>query len=152
MLCQHFHCEELLTSSVRTNEDVSISSSTTTLPSTTFSQQNETQTKHSVTSTTTIHTTRLHQVIVSQNQAQNETSIENLCFAKDIIVDDVGDHNFSIHSISGDIMVTIILHHSYNATEIILALVNHVNSIDLLVHNISIGKENIDLVLTFKTL
>lgn len=65
------------------------------------------------------------------------TSIDGLCLTKDGA--DESD-NYSIKSISGDIIVTIILRHSDNATEIIKFIVNHINEIDLLVHNVTIGK------------
>jgi hypothetical protein len=53
---------------------------------------------------------------------------------------DTADDNYSIQSISGDIIVTVILQRSDNATEIIKFIVNHINAIDLLVHNVSIGE------------
>lgn len=37
-------------------------------------------------------------------------------------------------------MVTIILNQADNATEIIKFIVNHINEIDLLVHNVTIGE------------
>lgn len=60
---------------------------------------------------------------------------------------DTAGENYSIQSLGGDIIVTVILHQTDNATEIIKFIVNHINEIDLLVHNVTIGKCSI----TFQT-
>jgi hypothetical protein len=114
--------------------------------STTFRPQLNTstatnETKTSVISTSTTHTTRLHRLSVTPNDESVidvTTSVDSLCAAKSY--DTADDDNYSIKSINGDIIVTIILRRSDNATEIINFIVNHINEIDLLVHNVSIGE------------
>lgn len=146
LLCQQNNCDELspstpslASSSSASTKDLDLTTST--IKSTQNSSHDVLQMKTSIISTTTTHTTRLHQVITatSNDEALMEatTSIDGLCLTKDGA--DESD-NYSIKSISGDIIVTIILRHSDNATEIIKFIVKHINEIDLLVHNVTIGK------------
>jgi hypothetical protein len=97
--------------------------------------------KTSFVSTTTTHTTRLHRVITATSNDETlidaTTSIDGLCLPRE-----GGDENdnYSIKSIKGDVIVTMILRHSDNATEIIKFIVDHIKEIDLLVHNVTIGE------------
>jgi hypothetical protein len=146
LLCQHHHCDELSTS---TPSLASTSSALQTKELTTSTvlkpQQNSStdvlHTKTSIISTTTTHTTRLHRITATSNDEtliDVTTSIDGLCLTKNADSDE--SDNYAIKSISGDIIVTIILHQSDNATETIKFIVNHINEIDLLVHNVTIGK------------
>lgn len=142
LLCQHHYCElstpSLASSSVLETKDL------TTILSTTFKSQHDVpQTRTSVISTTSTHTTRLQRITVAPNDEtliDVTTSIDSLCLTKSYDPEDTNGDNYSIKSISGDIIVTIILHHSDNATETIKFIVNHINGIDLLVHNVTIGE------------
>lgn len=136
LLCQHHYCDELLTSTP------SLASSTSALEITSTSRQplqnSSNDVKTSIISTTTTHTTRLHPITAPLNDEtfiDVTTSIDGLCLTKS----DESD-NYSIKSINGDIIVTIILHQTDNATETIKFIVNHINEIDLLVHNVTIGE------------
>lgn len=148
LLCQHHYCElstpSLASSSVLETKDL------TTILSTTFKSQQSLSTQHdlpqtktSAISTTSTHTTRLQRITVAPNDEtliDVTTSIDSLCLTKSYDAEDTTGDNYSIKSISGDIIVTIILHHSDNATETIKFIVNHINEIDLLVHNVTIGE------------
>lgn len=148
LLCQHHYCElstpSLASSSVLETKDL------TTILSTTFKSQQGPSTQHdvpqrrtSVTSTTSTHTTRLQRINITPNDEtliDVTTSIDSLCLSKIYDADDMTTvDNYPIKTISGDIIVTLILHHSHNATETIKFIVNHINEIDLLVHNVTIG-------------
>lgn len=149
LLSQYHYCDELSTqsltpSSESTFKDFTILSTTSKSPQTSSTQRDLPQTKTSVKSTTTTHTTRLQRITVAPNDEaliDVTTSIDSLCLMKSYDADDTNGDNYSIKSISGDIVVTIILHQSTdNATEIIKFIVNHINEIDLLVHNVTIGE------------
>lgn len=149
LLCQHHYCDELSTPSLALSSELQTKDLTTIL-STTFKPQENSSTQHdvpqartSVISTTTTHTTRLQRITVAPSDEtliDVTTSIDGLCLSKQFDADDKSDDNYSIKSIEGDIMVTIILNQADNATEIIKFIVNHINEIDLLVHNVTIGE------------
>lgn len=152
LLSQHHYCDEISTqslapSSEATSKDFTAYSTTLKSPQKTSTQNDVPQMKTSILSTTTTHTTRLHRVSVAPNDEaliDVTTSIDSLCLMKGYDADDATDDKFSIKSISGDIVVTIILQQSTdNATEIIKFIVNHINEIDLLVHNVTIGESRI---------
>jgi hypothetical protein len=145
LLCQQHYCDEVSTSSPSLAPSLSALETKDLTASTIKPQQNSStdvlHTKTSIISTTTTHTTRLHRITATSNDetlVDVTTSIDGLCLTKNAESDE-GD-NYSIKSISGDIIITIILHQSDNATEIIKFIVNHINEIDLLVHNVTIGK------------
>lgn len=99
--------------------------------------------KTSVISTSTTHTTRLQRINeVKSDEALIEvtTTTDGLCQPKGHDADDTTGENYSIKSIGGDIMVTVLLPQADNATEIIRFIVNHINEIDLLIHNVTIGE------------
>jgi hypothetical protein len=142
LLCQQHYCDELSTPSLASTSVASVTNdsatSTTFRPPLNTSTTATNETKTSVISTSTTHTTRLHRISVTPNDIDVTTSVESLCAAKSY--DSADDDNYSIKSISGDIIVTVILRRADNATEIIKFIVNHINEIDLLVHNVSIGE------------
>jgi len=107
------------------------------------------QIETSIVSSTTSHsttTTRLHRIPDSATVQSDEALIDittvtdNLCLTKNYEPNDASDDNYALRTLNGDIVVTIILQQSDNATEIITFIVNHINGIDLLVHNITIGE------------
>ena len=148
LFSQHHYCDELSIQSLSPPsesiiKDFTIFSTTSNSPQNPTTQHDVAQTKSSIKSTTTTHTTRLHRITDAPNDEaliDVTTSIDNLCFMKGYDADDTGD-NYSIKSISGNIVVTVILHQSTdNASETIKFIVNHINEIDLLVHNVTIGE------------
>lgn len=148
LLCQHHYCDELSTpSSLAPSSELAARDLTTTSkPRETSSTQHDSalHTKTSAISTSSTHTTRLHRITGASSDESIidvTTSIDSLCLAKSSDADaDTTDQNYSIKSISGDIIVTIILRQADNATEIVKFIVNHINEIDLLVHNVSLGE------------
>lgn len=130
LLCQHCNCDELSTPSLASSSELETKDLTTTTVNSTAHQ-----TRTSAISTTTTHTTRLHRV-TDETLIDVTTSIDSLCLARS----DDDDDNYSINTIGGDVIVTIILTRADNATEIIKFIVNHINAIDLLVHNVTIGE------------
>lgn len=134
LLCQHHNCDELSTPSLASSGELETKDLTTTTVNST-AHLTVSQTKTSAISTTTTHTTRLHR-ITDETLIDVTTSIDSLCLARS----DDDDDNYSINSIGGDVIVTIILIRADNATEIIKFIVNHINAIDLLVHNVTIGE------------
>lgn len=149
LLSQHHYCDELSNESLApsASKDLTTLSTSSKSPQKSSTQHDVPQTKTSTISTTTTHTTRLHRITVAPNDEaliDVTTSIDSLCLLKSFDADDTTDDNYSIKSISGDIVVTIILHQSTdNATEIIKFIVNHINEIDLLVHNVTIGESRV---------
>lgn len=100
---------------------------TTTLPTTT------------VTHTPALHlTTHLHHVVNDEsiNDVTNPCLIKN---QPNSTHDNVDDYSIST-IIDGDITVVFILHQHDNATSMINFMVNHINEIDLLINNVTIGK------------
>lgn len=151
LLCQHHYCDELSTPSlVSSSSDSDNHDETTARLSTTFKTQSSLSaqndevplTKTSVVISTTTHTTRLQRITgaPSDEALIDATTIDSLCLTRNYEADDTADENYSIKSIGGDIIITIILNQSDNATEIIKFIVNHINGIDLLVHNVTIGE------------
>ncbi|CRL02040.1 CLUMA_CG015377, isoform A, partial [Clunio marinus] len=148
LLCQHHYCDELSTPSLTSSSDLE-TKHLTTLISTTIKPQNSSSTttrneliqvKTSVVKTTTTHTTRLHRVTNAPNDEtilDVTTPIDGLCLMTQF--DEKFNDNYLINSINGDIIITIISHRSNNATEIIKFIINHINGIGLLVHNVTIG-------------
>lgn len=118
-----------------TTQDETTDSTVISILSKTFSPENISHNESSMTSTTTMQTTQLHKV----STPQNDNQFKSLCFEKEINVVDTIGHNYSVNSINGDIMVTFILHPSDIEIEIIREICIHVNGIDLLVHNVTIG-------------
>lgn len=152
LLCQHHYCDQLSTQhSLASSSELETKDLTTILSTTSKSRRSSSSqrddasvlTKTSIISTTTTHTTRLHRIITDASNDETlidvTTSIDALCLTKTNDDDDASD-NFSIKSLDGDIIVTIILDSLDNATAIIKFIVNHINGIDLLVHNVSIGE------------
>lgn len=138
LLCQHRNCDELSTPSLASSSELETKDLTATTDNN--SSPHEVPWTSAI-STTTTHTTRLHRITDAPNDEtliDVTTSIDSLCLAR--THDDAVDDNYSIQSIGGDIIVTIILHQSDNATEIIKFVVNHINEIDLLVHNVTVGE------------
>lgn len=134
LLCQRHDCDELSTPSLASSTELETKE-------TLSSSSIEPQASTSVTSSTTTHTTRLHRITDAPSDEtliDVTTSVDGLC-----LPDDAAEDNYSITSIGGDIIVTIILHQSDNATEIIKFMVNHINAIDLLVHNVTIGESRV---------
>lgn len=72
------------------------------------------------------------------------TTIESLCSMKNADNLNSGDNDYSIETTNGDIIVTIILAKNDNISSTILFLVNHLNEIDLLSYNTTIGKRLLD--------
>lgn len=147
LLCQQHYCDELSTPSLASSGELPTKGPSTTPKSQTNAssfEHVEPLPKTSIISTTTTHTTRLHRISeVPSDEALIDvtTTIDGLCLSRSYDADDADGENYSIKSIGGDIIVTIILHQSDNATEIIKFIVNHINEIDLLIHNVTIGKQ-----------
>lgn len=145
LLCQHHDCDELSTPSLASSSELEtkdFTSTTTTVNSTSTTDHAVPQTRTSAISTTTTHTTRLHRITDAPSDEtliDATTSIDSLCLAR------TDDDNYSINSIDGDVISTIILHQADNATELIKFLVNHINAINLPVHNATIGELTADL-------
>lgn len=155
LLCQHHYCDELSTStpslapSLSALETKDVTTLTTIQPKQNSSVDVQ-HTKTSIISTTTTHTTRLHRITATSNDESlidATTSIDGLCLTKS--ADNDENDNYAIKSISGDIIVTIILHQSDNATEIIKFIVHHINEINLLVHNVTVGKFSFFIFIRF---
>lgn len=157
LLCQHHYCGELWMPSLASSSELETKDLTTVFPTTSKSRRSSSTqrdgatvlTKTSIISTTTTHSTRLHRITDTPSDEtliDTTTSIDALCLAKTTDGDDTSE-NYTIKSIDGDIIVTIILDRSENAIEIINFIVNHINGIDLLVHNVSIGEFSCEFLL-----
>lgn len=148
LLCQQHYCDELSTSSLAssTGEAVTVLTSTTT----TVSPPTNSSVVHvlplpktSIISTSTTHTTRLQRISETKSDEaliELTTTVDGLCQPKGHDADDTTGENYSIKSIGGDIIVTVLLPQADNASEIIRFIVNHINEIDLLIHNVTIGE------------
>jgi hypothetical protein len=143
LLSHHHVCYELSTSSALSNETIENDSVSNVLNA--FELQNSSshaQTESSATANSTDDALHLYEVTSEpSNRTLHENfTIESVCQTESINTKDARDLNYSIKSIAGDIMVTIILRQSDNGADIIEFIVNHINEIDFLVHNVTIGE------------
>lgn len=130
------------TSSVMTLKQNTVQS----LNQTTRRSEVETKTSITSTSTTVTHSLRVDRVEAAAAAANDEmlidatTSLDGIC-----LPNAEGEQRYSVESVDGDIMVTIITSHqsSHNATDLIKFIVRRVNDIDLLVNKVSIGEHDV---------
>lgn len=113
------------------------------LNKTTRRSEVETKTSITSTSTTVTHSLRIDRVEAAANDEMlidATTSLDGIC-----LPNAEGEQSYSVESIDGDIMVTIISSHQsiHNATDLIKFIVRRVNDIDLLVNGVSIGEQNV---------
>jgi hypothetical protein len=140
LVCQKIYCNEISTPSPARNDDIDELLTTLSMAdsqnSTTLNDNVDTQTRTSI--------TRLHPVTISNKNATTSVDDDSVRTTTpqfdDTVCGDADDHNYLIESIAGDVVVSLILHQSDNATAIIKFIVNRINEIDLLAHNISIGE------------
>lgn len=125
-----------LSSTLLTTEISTTTQPTTVIPTTI--QETTTYPTTTVTHSNPLLTTHLHHVV----NDESIIDVTNSCLIKNEpnnMHENVDGYSIST-IIDGDITVVFILHQYDNATSMINFMVNHINEIDLLINNVTIGK------------